>query len=531
MATRGTVEHSLTKPAYSSVEYTPEMLREFRNCMDPITGPKYFMKNFMKIQHPTQGGMTFNPYDFQEDLIDTYHNFRYSIAMVSRQMGKSTVAGGYLLWYAMFVPDSTILIAAHKASGASEIMLRIRYAYESCPDHIRAGVTEYNKGSITFDNGSRIVSTTTTENTGRGMSLTLIYLDEFAFVPPRIAKEFWTSLSPTLSTGGKCIITSTPNNDEDTFANIWKGANHTFDQYGNPTQVGVNGFRGYKAIWDRHPDRDDTWADEERSRIGEERFLREHCCEFVIYSETLVDSLHLASMKGSDPEFKTGQMRWYKKPNKNCTYFVSLDPAKGTGGDNAAIQVVEMPSMTQVAEWCHNKTNVEGQMYNLLSVLNYLKEFGVENIYWSVENNGIGEAAFVVIRDTGEENFPGVLINEPRGTRPGKRAIKGLYTGQRSKLDACLQLKRYVENGQMKVHSAMLISELKNFVSSGNTFKALPGEHDDLVMSMLMCVRMIISVSKYDDSIQDVINNRLDVDSLDSGDEDEYGKPMPVGFL
>ena len=125
-------------------------------------------------------------------------------------MGKTTTAAGYLLWYAMFVPDSTILIAAHKYSGAQEIMQKIRYAYELMPDHIRAGVTSYNKGSIEFENGSRIVAQATTENTGRGMSITLLYCDEFAFVRPTIAKEFWTSIHPTLATGGKAIITSTP---------------------------------------------------------------------------------------------------------------------------------------------------------------------------------------------------------------------------------------------------------------------------------------------------------------------------------
>ena len=161
--------------------------------------------------------------------------------MLGRQMGKTTVAAGYLLWYAMFKPDSTILVAAHKQAGAREIMQRIRYAYESVPDHIRAGVTEYNKGSISFDNGSRIVASTTTENTGRGISH-LVYLDEFAFVPPRIASEFWTALSPTLATGGKCIITSTPNSDEDTFATIWGQANKLFDEHGNEQELGVNGF-------------------------------------------------------------------------------------------------------------------------------------------------------------------------------------------------------------------------------------------------------------------------------------------------
>ena len=95
--------------------------------------------------------------------------------MMPRQTGKSTSAAGYLLWYAMFVPDSTILIAAHKYDGSQEIMQRVRYAYELCPDHIRAGATNYNKGSIDFENGSRIMSATTTENTGRGMSISLLY--------------------------------------------------------------------------------------------------------------------------------------------------------------------------------------------------------------------------------------------------------------------------------------------------------------------------------------------------------------------
>jgi hypothetical protein len=119
--------------------------------------------------------MLYHPFEYQKKLIDTYHNYRYSISMMPRQTGKSTSAAGYILWYAMFVPDSTILIAAHKYTGAQEIMQRIRFAYELCPNHIRAGVTSYNKGSIDFENGSRIVSATTTETTGRGMSITLLY--------------------------------------------------------------------------------------------------------------------------------------------------------------------------------------------------------------------------------------------------------------------------------------------------------------------------------------------------------------------
>jgi len=165
----------LTKKAHAQIAYTDEQLEEFIKSAEPITGPAYFMNHFFYIQHPTKGKLLYNAYPYQVGLIDNYHNYRFSINLLSRQTGKTTTAAGYLLWYAMFNPDSTILIAAHKYSGAQEIMQRVRYAYELCPDHIRAGVTSYNKGTIEFDNGSRIVSQATTETTGRGMSITLLY--------------------------------------------------------------------------------------------------------------------------------------------------------------------------------------------------------------------------------------------------------------------------------------------------------------------------------------------------------------------
>ena len=528
---RGTADTSLVKQAHATIEYTPETLQEFSNCMDDQSGPLYFMKNFMRIQHPTKGGIPFDPFDYQLELIDNYNNFRYSINMLGRQMGKTTVAAGYLLWYAMFKSDSTILVAAHKASGANEIMQRIRYAYESCPDHIRAGVSEYNKGSITFDNGSRIVASTTTETTGRGMSLTLVYCDEFAFVRNTIAKEFWTSLSPTLATGGKCIVTSTPNNDDDQFAMIWAGANKTFDEYGNETEVGVNGFKSFLAKWDEHPDRDEAWANQERASIGEERFRREHDCEFVIYEETLINALKLVSLEGVDPVRTMGQVRWYKHPHPSCTYVVSLDPSAGTGGDYSAIQVLELPTMEQVAEWQHNKTPVEGQMRTMMEIMQYLRELQVKQIYWSVENNTIGEAALVVIRDTGEESFPGEFLHEPKKVA-GKRARKGFHTSHRTKMEACLSFKRYVETDKIKIRSKALLSEIKNFVAKGNSFSAKPGEHDDLVMSLLLGVRMIDYIATFEDEVYDVINSNLtNPNNLDYWDEDDEDGPLPIGIL
>ena len=517
-------DDKLVKRAYTKVSYSKEQIDELRACLDPVTGPLFFIENFMYIQHPLKGRMKLELFDFQHELIKNYHNSRRSVNMVSRQMGKTTVAAGYLLWYSMFNDDSTILIASNKYDGAQEIMQRVRYAYESVPDHIRAGVKSYNKRSIDFDNGSRIVATTTTGNTGRGMSLSLVYLDEFAFVEPGIAKEFWTSLSPTLSTGGKCIITSTPNTDEDQFAEIWWGANKLVDDNGNETLVGTNGFSPYIATWEAHPDRDQPWADAEMSSLGEDRFLREHKCQFITFEETLINPIKLSMMTSIQPIRKTGQVRWYAPLNRSSTYVVGLDPSMGTGGDNAAIQVIELPSLIQVAEWSSNKAPIEEQVRTLKKILAEIRDEVNPEIYWSVESNTLGEAALVVIRDTGEENFAGTMLHDPKNRLQGKTGRRaGFVTTNKSKLECCAKLKFLIESGKMKLNSKGLLSELKVFVSRGNTYEARIGQTDDLIMAMILAVRMLDYISTWDDRSQAAINS-----NVSDGTESAYDSPMPI---
>ena len=492
--------------------YTRHQMMEFAKCADPDTGYEYFMKNYFYIQHPVKGQLKYSPFEYQERLIHTYHENRFSIALMPRQTGKSTSAAGYLLWYAMFKPDSIILIAAHKQSGASEIMQRVRYAYELCPDFIRCGATTYNKNSIEFDNGSRLVAQATTENTGRGMSITLLYLDEFAFVRNTIAEEFWTAMRPTLATGGKCIITSTPNSDEDQFAQLWNQANKTIDAHGNDTGIGVNGFKSFRSYWNEHPDRDEKWAAEEEAAIGHERFRREHGCEFIIHEETLINGLRLVEMQGIDPVRTEGQVRWYKEPSKGHTYVIGLDPSLGTGGDNAGIQIFELPDMVQVGEWMHNKTDISSQIKILKSICEYLATITEtpNDIYYSVENNSIGEAALVSIAELGEENIPGIFLTEPKKHGNARKFRKGFNTTENSKISACAKFKSLIETDRMIVNSKPLISEMKTFVAHGRSYKAKEGDHDDLVMSSLLVVRMVAVIKEYDPTLEKHLRDHQD---------------------
>ena len=519
------LQGNLTKKAHQKIKFSEQHILELNKCIDPKTGPLYFLQNYCMIQHPTKGSMKFDMFEYQKGLVETYHANRFAIAMLPRQTGKTTCAAAYLIWYAMFVPDSQILIAAHKFTGAQDIMNRVRFVYENLPDFLRAGAYSYNRNTLEFDNGSRIKATTTTENTGRGMSLSLIYCDEFAFVqPPQKAKEFWTSLAPTLATGGKCIITSTPNSDEDQFALIWKEANKKTDEYGNELPVGKNGFAAFKASWREHPDRTEEWAKEERARIGEERFRREHDCEFLIYDETLIKATKLADLEGIDPVHRHGHVRWYGKVKKNAAYLVALDPSLGTGGDYGAIQVFELPKMIQVAEWQHNNTPIQGQIRIMKQMIDQiaedLKAMGKNQpeIYYSIENNTIGEAGLIAISDIGEENIPGQFLSETVRKGHVRRFRKGYNTTHNSKMSACAKFKQMLENESMQVNSKNLVSELKNFVASGNSYKAKPGEHDDLVMSTLLAVRMASTVSSWDQQLFERLRDS----------EEEIMMPMPI---
>lgn len=248
-------------------------------------------------------------------------------------------------------------------------------------------------------------------------------------------------------------------------------------------------------------------------------------CEFINANETLIHPLKLAALKGVDPLFSSGQVRWYHRPTKNQIYVVTLDPSTGTGGDNAAIQVVELPAMRQVAEWQHNKTPVEGQIRTLLQILHFLRDNGAEEIYWTLENNAVGEAALVVVRDTGEENFPGDFMSEPRRAA-GRRGRRGFNTTNRNKLEACVKFKNYIENNKLEISSKPLIKEIKNFVAHGASYSGKGNDKDDLVMSMLLAVRLIGLVASFEDRVYDTVNSSISGNTNFFDDEDDEPYPM-----
>lgn len=510
---------------------------EFEELMDASKHPLNFISKHMYIKHPTKGRVLFIPYDYQVDLINTFNDHKKSIVLCGRQLGKTTSAAGYLLWRAMFMPNQTILIVSNILAQAMEVLQVIGFAYEECPDHIRAGCIEYNKLSMKFDNGSRIIARATTPKAGRGLAVSFLFCDELAFVGTNkgasdMAEEFWSAIQPTLSTGGGCIITSTPNSDIDLFSKIWRAAENNIDEYGNvnPGGIGSNGFKAIKYTWRAHPERDEKWADEEKANVGLAKFKREHECEFVNDDSTLIDPIVLQNLTWKEVEYKTGEVRWFQKPKPNKIYVVGLDPAMGYGGDYAAIQIYQLPEMIQIGEWMHNTTIIQGQVKILMQILKYLDQelrsvgdFSPE-IYWSIENNSIGNHAVEIVEASDEDSFPGHFVTEKTKSR-GRKIRRGFNTTMKSKISACSKFKSLLETGKIIVNSEVLVRQLKSFVSKGVSFEAKAGTKDDLVSATLLCVRIIEEIKYYHDSISEAISEAIE----DSYDEDFV--PLPISIL
>ena len=468
-------------------------------------------------------------YEHMYDVsVDSTEHRYYSNGILSHN---TTTAAGFLLWYAMFNPDKTVLIAANKFKAASEIMQRVKFGYEETPDYIRAAIKVYNATSIEFDNGSRIISTTTTPDSGRGLSISLLYIDEMAFIKPRIAEDFWTAMSPTLATGGKCIITSTPNTDEDKFAEIWFGALKTVDDFGNTIagDVGYNGFKAFTTEYDSVPGRDAEWMETEIAKIGMDKFRREYRCEFVTSEDTLITPAKLLQLQGKEPLYKThGEVRWYDTISYEKMYLVALDPSAGVGRDFSAIQIFSLPDMKQVGEWSHNRTPIPQQVRTMQQIINWLyaemqrtspKKFEPE-IFFTIENNTWGESALNTISDIGEDKFNGLFMHEPK-VKGQARPRKGLNTNGRTKALACSKLKTLVEQDRIILSSRELVRQLKFFVAKGNSFEGKTGVNDDAVMATLLCVRMMQMLQHWDEKIGDIMKDTWE-------DDMPHEAPMPV---
>jgi hypothetical protein len=422
------------------------------------------------------GLILFDTYDFQDDLLKKFNDYRFNVILKARQLGISTITAGYVVWMMLFHRDKAILVMATKFATAGNLVKKVKSIMRNLPNWLKiATISVDNRTSFELSNGSSIKAASTSGDAGRSEALSLLVLDEAAHIEN--LEELWTGLYPTLSTGGRCIALSTPN-----------GVGNWFHKICVDSEAGSNNFHLTTLTWDVHPDRDETWYRKETRNMSKRQIAQELECSFNTSGETVIDSdcmeYLLSTVK--EPKYRTGFDRnfWiWEEFDPSCNYLIVADVSRGDGADYSTFHIVKLETLECVGEY-QGKPTID--MYaNMLNQVG--REFG--NAMLVVENNNIG---FSVLDKLIEHQYPNVYHSikstheyiEQHQAEYRNSAVPGFTTSMKTRPLIIAKLEEFIRNKLIKVYSSRTINEMKTFIWRNGRPQAMKGYNDDLIMAL-----------------------------------------------
>ena len=457
------------------IEFTPEQVRELLRCS---SDPKYFIENYVQIVHVDHGLVPFKLYEYQERMIQTFHNNRFVISKLPRQSGKSTTIISYLLHYIIFNESVQVGILANKGALARELLSRLQMSFEHLPNWLQQGISVWNKGNIELENGSKVMAAATSSSAVRGSSFNVIFLDEFAHVdPPSLAEEFFDSVYPTISSGQstKVFIVSTPNG-MNKFYKMWIDAEEKRNTY---VPFAIN--------WDDVPGRDEEWKRQTIENTSERQWRQEFECEFLGSTNTLIDPTKLRNMPYKPPIRKQQELDVYEEPKDGRIYCTLVDTASGVGQDYSAFIILDVTQIPYkvVAKYRNNEVSpiIFPHVVEQIS-----KKYN--NSYCLIETNGNGnQVADILYYDIEYENT--IITSAAHGGQEVSGGFKknsriGIVTSKNVKRMGCSTLKELIEKDHLHIEDYDIISELMTFAEKGTSYQAEEGYNDDLVMCLVL---------------------------------------------
>ena len=464
------------KKANTEIEFSHDQVQEFIKCkLDPV----YFARQYIKIVNVDEGLVGFDMWPFQEKLISRFHENRFNICMMPRQTGKSTTSVSYLLHYAVFNDSTNIGILANKAATARDLLGRLQTAYENLPKWIQHGILVWNKGNVELENGSKILAASTSASAVRGMSFNILFLDEFAFVPNHVAEQFFASVYPTITSGKstKVIIISTPN-----------GMNHFYKMW-EDARNGKNGYVTNEVHWSQVPGRDAKWKEETLKNTSKRQFAQEFECDFLGSADTLIAPSKLQTIPFEDPLSSNAGLDVYKRSEEGHEYIITVDVARGIGGDYSAFIVFDITTLPYQIVAKYRDNEIKPIMFPSV-ILRVAKEYRFP--YILVEVNDIGDSIAATLNYDLE--YPNVLMCAMRG-RAGQIVGQG-FSGNKTQLgvkmsitvkkQGCSNLKAIIEDDKLTFKDFDILRELTTFIQKKQCWEADDGYHDDLVMCLVL---------------------------------------------
>ena len=464
------------KKVNTPVEFTKEQILEFEKCSkDPI----YFMKNYIQIVSLDEGLIPFKMYGFQEHIVKTIHDNRFTICKLPRQSGKSTTVVSYLLHYALFNPNSNIAILANKSSTARDILSRVQLAYENLPKWLQQGVINWNKGNIELENKSTIVAAATSSSAIRGGSYNIIFLDEFAFVPANIAEMFFSSVYPTISSGTKTklIIVSTPYGMNQ-FYKLWTDAENKRNDY-VPIEV----------HWSEVPGRDEKWKEDTIRNTSPEQFQQEFECEFLGSVNTLISPAKIKNIVFKTPIKSNAGLDVYEDPKKGATYVCMVDVARGVNKDYSAFIIADVSQMPYKVVAKYRSNDIKPILFPH-TIYRVCKAYNHAHVL--VETNDLGQQIAEALQF--ELEYDNLLMTTQRGRAgqilgagfSGRGSGFGVRMTKQIKKIGCSNIKTLIESDKIIINDFNIIEEMSTFIKKGQSWMAEEGCTDDLMMCLVV---------------------------------------------
>ena len=445
-------------------QWTPDLLQEYKKCMnDPI----YFVETYVKVISLDDGMVPFILYPYQRRMFEQFQENRFSIVLACRQSGKSISACAYLLWYVLFNPEKTVAILANKGATAREMLNRITLMLENIPFFLQPGSKALNKGSLEFSNNSRILAAATSGSSIRGMSVNLLYLDEFAFVER--AAEFYTSTYPVISAGKdtKVIVTSTANGIGNQFHKIWEGSVQE-----------INEFKSFRVDWWDVPGRDEKWKEQTISNTSQLQFDQEFGNTFFGTGDTLVNADTLLNLRAKPPKryMEGGLLKIYEEPIKGHDYIMTVDVSKGRGQDYSTFTLIDI-SVRPFAQVAVYRNNTISPLLFPNIIYKYAKPYN--DAYVVVESNDQGSVVCNgLYHDLEYENM--------HVESSVKANAIGIEINRKTKRLGCSAIKDILENKRLTINDDSTILEISTFEAKGQSYEASDGNHDDLMMNLVL---------------------------------------------
>jgi len=442
--------------------FTKEEVQEYAKCMQD---PAYFARKYIKIISLDEGLVPFDLYPYLEKMFNHFKKNRFSIVLACRQSGKSISSVVYLLWYAVFHPEKTIAILANKGAVAREMLARITLALENLPFFLQPGCKALNKGSIEFSNNSKIIASATSGSSIHGLSINLLFLDEFAFVENDA--QFYTSTYPVVSAGKdtQIVITSTANGIGNVYHKLWEGAVQK-----------TNEFKPFRVDWWDVPGRDEKWKEETISNTSALQFEQEFGNTFHGRGNTLIGANHLLAQQSTEPEFIKENVNIYKQPVEEHEYVMTVDVSKGRNQDYSTFTIIDV-STQPFEQVCVFRDNNISPM--LLPDIIYKYANTYNKAYVVVESNDQG--AVVCNGLYYDLEYENMFVESSI-----KANALGATMTRRVKRIGCSSIKDLIEQEKLRIYDAQTIVEMSTFVSKGNSYMAIAPNHDDLMMNLVM---------------------------------------------